>query len=254
VKLILDSFLNHLPHPDYFISPATITRLTKNSNIPGIGLNRLTKVEHISHPKTEFVKTYGRCNIPGSPVFYGSFNFITIMKEMRVKKGDIVTHSRWRLKSNATSLKVFPIFFLTESSRNVHNSLSLDIKRMHQNYINDLQESEKEYMNISMELIARIFAKDVDIDNHYDYLLSAYLSNNILSNPEAQYDAIMYPSVQDGLETTNLAITPMAMSKFEPEEVTHDIFLGIRNGGGMFNGIYHTHRFDVDNGLILWDD
>ena len=262
VKLItglLNILLEIMPHPSYSVSPVVITRMTKNSSIPGVGTTRITQLKHLIFPPPTSVKKYGRCNIPGSSVLYSSFHFITNMKEMHTAVGDIVSHSKWRYKTGEAPLKVFPIFFITESSKDTHNPISLDIKIMHDNYINSLTEEEKEYMNTCMEFLAKCFAKEVDLDNHLDYLLSAHLAHKILFHPDAQYDAILYPSVQDKLGTSNLAITPTAfLSKFEPEELTHDILISIRGGGAMFDGIHHTSKFDVQTGIetgtVIWDD
>lgn len=233
--------------------------MTKNSSIPGVGTARITQLKHLIFPPSTSVKKYGRCNIPESSVLYSSFNFITNMKEMHTGIGDIVSHSKWRFKTEESPLKVFPIFFITESGNDTHNRISLDIKIMHDNYAAGLTEEEKEYMNTCMEFLARCFAKEVDLNNHLDYVLSAYLAHRILFHPDAQYDAILYPSVQDKLGTSNLAIKPTAfLSKFEPEELTHDILISIRGGGAMFDGIYHTSKFDIQNGIetgsVLWDD
>jgi hypothetical protein len=181
------------------------------------------------------------------------------MKEVHIKVGDIVTHSKWKLKDPSQPLNVFPIFFLTNIGDKAHNSLSLDLLIMHQNYINGLTDEEKEYMDLIMEFLAKCFAKEVDLENDLDYYLSAYLSNKILLHPSANYDGILYPSVQDRLGTSNLVLTQNAfLSNFEPTEITHDILVSVKNGGAMFQGIHRSSKFDLTGGIkegtIIWDD
>jgi hypothetical protein len=224
-----------------------------------VGENRINLLKHVIFPPEEAVTKYGRCNVPKSSVFYSSFHFITNMKEVHIKVGDIVTHSKWKLKDPARPLNVFPIFFLTNIDDRAHNGMPLDLLVMHQNYVNGLTDEEREYMDIIMEFLANCFAKETDTENDLDYYMSAYLSNKILSHPSARYDGILYPSVQDRLGTSNLALTQNGfLNNFEPTEVTQDVLISIKNGGAMFQGVHRSWKFDLAGGIkegtIIWDD
>ena len=248
-----------MPYPGYQMQPAELTRLTRNASIPGVGNDRIKYLKHLIFPPGEAVTKYGRCNIPKSSVFYSSFHFITNMKEVHVKLGDIVTHSKWKMKDGIGPLNIFPIYFITNLDDRPHNALSLDLLMMHRNHLAGVTEEEKEYMNILGEFLAKCFAKEVDLNNHLDYYLSAYLSDRILANSAAQYDGILYPSVRDRLGTSNVVLTQKAfLDNFEPTEVTHDILISVANGGAMFDGIHHTRKFDVSHGIqmgtVIWDD
>jgi len=248
-----------MPYPAYQVCPTELTRITKNASIPGVGENRIHLLKHVIFPPEEAVTKYGRCNMPKSSVFYSSFHFITNMKEVHIKVGDIVTHSKWKLKDPTRPLNVFPIFFLTNIGDRAHNGMSLDLLMMHQNYVSGLTDEEREYMDIIMEFLANRFAKEADTENDLDYYLSAYLSNKILSQPSARYDGILYPSVQDRLGTSNLALTQNGfLNNFEPTEVTHDVLISIKNGGAMFQGIHRSCKFDLTGGIkegtIIWND
>ena len=256
---ILDLLLQIMPHPAYQMQPAELTRLTRNASNPGVGNDRIKYLKHLIFPPEGAVTKFGRCNIPKSSVFYSSFHFITNMKEVHVQVGDVVTHSKWKMKDSAGELNIFPIFYLTNLDGRPHNGLSLDLLMMHRNYLAAATEEEKEYMNIIGEFLAKCFAKVVDLNNHLDYYLSAYLSDRILANSAAQYDGILYPSVQDRLGTSNVVLTQKAfLNNFEPTEVTHDILISVTNGGAMFDGIHHTRKFDlslgIQEGTIIWDD
>jgi hypothetical protein len=67
----------------------------------------LTKKSTFSYPPAEFVKDYQRANAPGYPVFYGAFDAKTAFEEIRcngnekIKKGDKVFFSEWRVKENS---------------------------------------------------------------------------------------------------------------------------------------------------------
>jgi hypothetical protein len=255
---LLDLLLLIIPYPAYRVYPAELTRITRNASIPGVGTNRISLLKQLIFPPKAAVTKYGRCNVPNSSVFYSSFHFITNMKEVHIKVGDIVTHSKWKLKDPSRPLNVFPVFFLTNMEDRAHNPLSLDLLIMHHNHVNGLGDEEREYMDLIMEFLAKCFAKEVDIENHLDYFLSAYLSEKILSNPEANYDGILYPSVQDRLGTSNLALTPDAfLANFEPTQVTHDVLISVKNGGAMFEGQFYSSRFDltggIEEGTIIWD-
>jgi hypothetical protein len=256
---LLDMLLIIMPYPAYQIYPTELTRITRNAGIPGVGTSRINHLKHVIFPPEASVTKYGRCNVPNSSVFYSSFHFITNMKEVHIELGDIVTRSKWKLKNPSIPLNIFPIYFLTNMEDRPHNSLSLDLWVMHQNYVQELTEEEKECTDLVMEFLAKCFAKEADLNNDLDYYLSAYLSDKILSNPSANYDGILYPSVQDRLGTSNLALTQKAfLGNFEPTEVTHDFLISVKNGGAMFQGVHRSSKFDlaggIKDGTIIWDD
>lgn len=256
---LLDLLLQIMPYPAYKVCPVELTRITRNASIPGVGNSRISLLKQVIFPPENAVTKYGRCNVPKSSVFYSSFHFITNMKEVHIEVGDIVTHSKWRLIDPSRPLNVFPIFFLTNTDDKPHNGLSLDLLVEHQNYVNGLSNEERECMNIIVEFLAKCFAKEVDLENDLDYYLSAYLSNKILFHPSANYDGILYPSVQDRLGTSNLALTQKAfLNNFKPTKITHDVLTSIKNGGALFQGVHRSSKFDLASGIsegtIIWND
>jgi len=68
------------------------------------------------------------------------------------------------------------------------------------------------YMANYFSLLAREYSKPVAPENHFEYMLSAILSERIFeledNNPDFNYDFISYPSVGNNYFTRNLAVKP----------------------------------------------
>lgn len=250
----LDFIIAHFPLPCYRFIPAELNRLTINKKVPPKTEERIKEIKYIKQPEKKFVDKYGRCNLISNPVFYGAPHLHSIFNEMQPEIGTIITISKWKVKEEK-KLNFFPIFFITQLESNPHNSLSLDIKIEHNNYISRLSNSEKESYNLSMEFFAKCFAKNVEESNHFDYYLSAYISKKIFDIPTLNYEGIVYPSVQCDLGISNMAIrSDVFDSKFIPIEVRHEYNCIPPKKSGFNKVISWTDKFDIENGLILWTD
>lgn len=249
----LDSLFGYIPLPKYECIPARLERLTINESVPPFNNERINEIKYIKYPPVEFVKKYGRCNVLNHSMFYGAFNFLTIMGELKPGIGKAVTHSEWVLKEDAP-LKMFPIFFITKADSKGHNSLSLEILDEHEDFTSHFSNSDRKALDMSVEFLAKCFAKDVEHTNHFDYFLSSYISKKIFDFEEINYDGIVYPSVQLQLEVSNMAIRPDVFDKkFKLRKVGHAINI-IEPGKNGIN--YVTSRstlFDLEKGLIIWD-
>ena len=173
---------------------------------------------------------------------------------MRPDVGINVTTSQWKVKE-LEPLNFFPVFFITQYQDDPHNSLSLDIKELHDSYTSSMSFMEKKGYDLAMEFFAKCFAKEVDESNHYDYYLSAYISKKIFDNPTLNYEGIIYPSVQSDLGVSNMAINAEVFDrKFQPVEVRHECNTISPKRSGINHVICRTDKFDIENGLIVWED
>ena len=250
----LDILFYHLPLPTYNCIPARLERLTINERLPQGNNDRINEIKYLKYPPKESVTKFGRCNILNQPILYGSFNFHTVIDELKPNVGKVITHTEWALKKEAP-LKLFPIFFITNIGNGPHNPMSLDIKELHEHYASLHLEGIRKCFDLSMEFLAKCFAKEVDRNNHFDYFLSAYISNKILSIDSLNYDGIIYPSVQARLGCSNMAIRPKVFDeKFKLIEVCHEINL-IENGKSGINHVQsRSTNFDLENEIIIWED
>src|ERR1700722_13376065 len=69
----LDLIKDYLPIVCRHFKPAQLVRVTINKRIPGVGNNRIDKIEHLKYPPEGSVTKYGRCNLIHSSVLYGAF-------------------------------------------------------------------------------------------------------------------------------------------------------------------------------------
>ena len=246
----LDKIKEYLPISKRNFRPSQLVRLTINKRIPGNHNDRINSIDYLKYPPERSVSKYGRCNLINNSILYGTFTWLTASNELKPQKGDLVTISTWKPKPN-TVLSICPIFFKTTSNGVTHNELSFEFKIQYENFINKNYPKEKHVqLNLLMEFLAECFAKEIDENNHFDYFLSSYLSKVIFDTSDSQIDTIVYPSVQERLGYSNMAINP---NKFD------EVFQLIRveevlmnEPGRMNKGTGWAKEFDSEKGLILW--
>jgi hypothetical protein len=259
IKDYLDANIYFFSCPIFERAYDDLKRITINKYLSGGENKRIEKISFLKYPPSDKVKKYGRSNLINQSVLYATLNNpITALSEMKPKVGDIITLSKWKLKDDAMT-NVCPIFHVTSKDNVIHNSISLEFKIDYQNALR--QEHSKEIAEQIDELqkfIAECFAKDVNYEDRYDYFLSAYFANKILYEFENGFiDAIIYPSVQQSLTFSNIAIKPDVFDKnYYLSEVTEfEIEISPNNS---FNGYWmknpkHAIKFDESNDLIIWE-
>lgn len=147
----------------------------------------------------------GRANLVGEKILYGTDNIITALKEARTQTNDIVTVSNWKLKDEKM-LTITPIF----KNFPLYKSFGLNFLELRKEYQiklnqNDIEKSKN--IDLFVKFLSDCFSKDVDPNNHFDYILSSFYANrlfNFLQNGEIE--CILFPSVQDDLSAINIAM------------------------------------------------
>lgn len=209
-------------------------RVTVNSRICNGNQQRLYKIDQlIYHPNG--AKEYGRANIIGDKILYGTDDIPTALKEARVKENDLVTISNWKLKTNH-SLCITPIFKNFPTKSDVISIDFFDLHRLYWETINKLfNPEERAIADKFVQFLTDCFTKDVDENNHFDYFLSSFYANrlfNFLDN--GSIEAILYPSMRNDLITTNIAIKhDVFNNNYELENIEENIVIespfGINN-------------------------
>lgn len=250
---IINEVRDYLPIPSMPFRPAQLVRVTLNRNISKVGNRMITEIKYLKYPPPESITKFGRCNLIGQSMLYGSFNMVTASKEMRPEIGDLVTISTWKLKQGMDILTC-PIFYITSLDGMVHNELSLKCKIAHDNYFrNHFSNEYRNEVDNLMEFFAKAFAKEVAVGNWNDYFLSAYLTNIIFNRIGPKIEMLIYPSVQESLESSNMAIRPEVFDeKFELYEVSHGVCITNQYPGFFYEGKGMTRTFDLEYGLIRW--
>lgn len=235
-----------------------IERITINKRILNEN-KRIDCITHLKYPPSELVTKYSRCNLPGESVFYGTFNPLTALAEMRPEKGDMITRSIWRCNSDK-QLKYCPIFYHQPTSGEVVNPRSRQYKFMFE------QELKKTYSDPDIrefiielnKFISEQFSKPINSGNHRDYIFSSFFSSKILNEMEnGSIEAIHYPSVKEDLSLDNLAIKPDVFDKyFQLIEVSESIVQSTptsRSSGHVLHATGDTKKFDYSSDKIIWD-
>lgn len=162
-------------------------------------------------------KDNGRAHRIGFPVFYGSIDPYTSFSEMKdsLKINDTFYLSRWKLKFKSdTNVHTLIINSSTKNSDHILNSV---IKRLHQglkDMVKNIPDDFKDGYIYAVEKMGDLFATKGSSNYH---ITSAY-SHEILYEAKAKginIPIILYPSVENSLNSINWAIHPSVVNSDE---------------------------------------
>lgn len=233
-----------------------IERITINRQVVSEN-KRINEIKYLKYPPANKVKKYGRCNKPNQSVFYGTFNFMVAMNEMRPKVGDLITRSKWIDRSNEP-LKFCPIFKNQPEEKDLMNERTWILNKQFEKIVKEEYPPNMQQLVFDLnQFVADSFSKRVITGNHRDYLFSAYFSDLILNKIESgSIDAIYYPSVKEGLSFENLAIKPAVFDdRYSLSEVEESVVVGTPTkeaNGYSLEGISSCKCFDYTSDKILW--
>jgi hypothetical protein len=246
-------FFSNLVLSAYFdeIKRITINRKVINSN------KRIHDINFLKYPPADRVKKYGRCNLPGQSIFYGTFISLVAINEMRPKVGDLITESTWRLKGNQEIIYC-PIFKNQPIQKGILNPKTFEINQLYEDKLKEYPEKVRIQIDSLVQFVTDAFTKLVHPENHLDYIFSAYFSNKIFNVFEnGNIEAIYYPSVKEKLSFENIAIKANVFDKkYELTKVKDsvvDMDPRSGNGGYFMIGLGECKSFDYSAGKILWD-
>lgn len=246
-----------------------IFRVTINKNIPPYANERLMDLRNIKYPPNpEAIIKYGRCNFPGQSILYASLMRMTSLDEMRPQSGDLITESVWKKKSSKL-LVYIPIFSNQPTNKpmvNIEtgeiipyltNIRTYEMNEKFKQQISHYPKNLKELALLVVQFIADCFSRNVNMQNHFNYIFSAFLADKFFNKIEnGKIDAINYPSVQDKLNSENLAIKPLVFDKlYEPWGVIESIVIRDFSEGGYKTEVTGAcQKFNFDTNEILWNE
>jgi hypothetical protein len=232
-----------------------LKRITINRNVVGAN-KRIRDICYLKYPPANKVTKYGRCNLPGQSVFYGTFISMTALFEMRPRIGDLITESTWRLKGDQP-LIYCPIFKNQPIRKDVINPRTFNLNQLYIEKLNEYPINIRRQIDSLVQFVTDSFTKQVHTSNHLNYIFSAYFSNKILNVFEnGSIEAIYYPSVKEKLSFENIAIkTDVFDRKYELIEVKDSVvdMDPFRGGGYFMYGLDECKSFDYAAGKILWE-
>ena len=191
------------------ISLKEVFRLVINENIIG-SKKSLTSKNLLSYPPASIVKNnnkYNRANTPDYPMFYCSESINTALFELKPNVGDLVTVGVWRPITNHP----FETYIISHNEdayeKNAITTKSIEsLKKFKDGYDKHLTL----YIESYLKLLGKQYSKKVN--HHYEYLVSALISEKILENPELSkisnpIECLTYPSIENKFKS-NFAFRP----------------------------------------------
>ncbi|MDB5091208.1 MAG: hypothetical protein JWR09_5202 [Mucilaginibacter sp.] len=192
-------------------------------NEPGEIFTNSDEVSYI-HDKEKLEKYigYGRSNIPGQAVFYGSVmskkmerprevafketSYNYRIREKLENISEVFTMSRWRILENIEVLEmIFSDAALAESE---YVQLSLQNQRKHYQHL-----EQAGFMEDQARFFSNEFSRnDINKGEEYKYKISAAYINYIWN--KSHLKGITYPSVQTGFLGQNVALLPEVVDKY----------------------------------------
>ncbi|MBK8564110.1 MAG: hypothetical protein IPN76_12425 [Saprospiraceae bacterium] len=144
---------------------------------------------------------------------------------------------------------------------NVVNDFYLSSINNYNRLIKQLPSNIARVSDELIQFIADAFIKVLDDDDESGYFFSAYFGSFMLNEFETNdgkpIDAIVYPSVAENGEFSNIAIKPQVFDRIYPkpflvEEFLVDAVPTIESCGYQTQKLGETSNFDIKNGKILW--
>jgi|AntDeeMinimDraft_5_1070356.scaffolds.fasta_scaffold00352_1 hypothetical protein len=251
LKTYLDnlSTLSCLTHKEKIRS---FERISVNSRLFDGQEERINKISLLKNPPENCVKKYGRANLKKQSVLYGTFDFLTAINEMRPQKGNLVTKSKWILKTNY-DLKIATIFNPKINNKKYQNLRTSKAQINHIEAQKSLDDNSKKQIYIILKFLSEIFAKEVDDENHYDYYLGSYFANKILYEfDNSTIDAIIYPSVREDTLLSNIVIKPIVFkNNYRLESVEEKEVIQVKKENCEVYPIMKSNKFRDDT--IIWE-
>lgn len=257
--------LNHIVLLSNNIVIDRLYRIVVNEQING-SKNSLTKKSFLTYPPLHIVqknKKYNRANTPNTTVFYGSESIDTALNEVRPNSGDVITIGFWE----PTKKNIFNSYPITHSFDGYGINYAstravLALLELRQNRYKKFYDS---YMEPHLSILGYEFSKP--IKHHYEYLISSMLAEEILNSPLNRntyfdFECLIYPSVGNKFQTSNLAIKSevfrnnFELSKVIELEVTSINFERAHEGNSDnitlvdYKNIKITDN--IDNNDIIW--
>lgn len=230
----------------------TIERITVNKRVIETN-SRILEEKKLKYPPAECIKKYGRANLKYQSVLYGTFNFMTAIKEMKPEIGDLITVSRWKLKNENDSLVVCPMFLKQPSD----GSTNYRLKALYDWFIKELQKFPTPVSNLYLELhqfYSKCFAREINPNDNEGYLITALLADKILNKyKNGIVDAILYPSTKEDLKTENIAIKKESFdAKYQLSDTIEKRLLKITDNGEKYEFERIGESLNIDRQKVIW--
>ncbi|MCK8143434.1 hypothetical protein MW871_16200 [Flavobacterium sp. I-SCBP12n] len=257
--------------------PITIAKMNSGHYVDRIRPHsedfRAKKIQELSYIKEKSIldvkrinNEYGRANIPGESMFYGSLMTAEIQQnratafmetsEMFYKPEiteEYFTLSRWDIIED---FQVYEVVFQEDLKQLTESVLSN--KETQMEFMKEITLSNEELLNDAKEKLSFFsneFAKEVKKEDNELYRISAIFTNIFLSHPKSKNIVwgIVYPSVKSNYLGLNVAILPEGTDKFLKFRRA-DVMKAVRQKDGSIlieKSVASAENLD-GNGNLIW--
>lgn len=192
----------------------------------------------------------GRAHIVGNPVFYGSFDPLSAILEMKgkIKNNESFFISKWKIKfTKTTFIQTFIINSNTIKKKNVISSIAeKHSEGLHEIIKNDLiQNINKEGVTHAVEKMGNLFAT---IGSDFYHITSAYC-HDLLYSDKIDIPIIEFPAIENDQKSVNWAIHPRFVDSEQMElDEVYEVSIQENNKDGIrlsFNkkGVFEKELF-----------
>jgi len=227
----------------------TVERIIINKTIPGYNNQRVLNLADIRYPPRKHSSKIGwnRASMKGQIMFYGgTLGPLPLSLETSPKKGEIITKSKWQLRSG----KTINVIDLCQSEELVNaNPIELQKDfREYNNMLNTLSPHTRTVVEEFYKLLIKAFTKKVDPAKKQGYLISAFLADFIFQYFKIRVDAIRYPSIPFDMSAMNIALQPDVLDEsFQMiEAIDYEVIYDPSLGKNMFKlkerGTCHSYH------------
>lgn len=224
-------------------------RITVNKRVLNGENSRITETKWLGYKPAEKVDSYGRMNLIGQSMLYGTFSVPTAVNELKPELGDLVTLSEWTLKHPNTELIVYPIFWNMREDKGYFQILN-----QYRQFIAQFDKDIQDIFDAQMQFIADVMSKRIRSENNNVYVFAASIANRILNvEMNGRTEAIVYPSVKDTCRMDNIAIKPDVFDeKYKLNSVKE--YQILRNTDELKMNLVTGQSLMFENGKIIWNN
>jgi len=236
-----------LPLPFKKCFPA-FCRITINRRLKENNNERITETKWLGYKPSCLVDSYGRMNLIGQSILYGTFSVPTAINELLPKPGDLVTLSEWTLKQQNTELLVYPIFWKMRESRSYFQILN-----QYRELITRFDKEIQSLYDTQMQFIAEVMSKPIKPENNNLYVFTSSIANRILNlEMNGEVEAIVYPSVKNSCRMDNIALKPDSFDEKYTLTSVREYQIQLNSDELKMNLVLgHSSKFE--NGKIIWN-
>jgi hypothetical protein len=206
-------------------------------------------VEHLQYPPPECVRSYGRANWPGKPVFYAATERDTALLEMRPQVGERLILSQWEpLVAKSPEVRELG---LLETLTRLRPDLAAKLKEtLEPSHAQGLSVDDLKKNRLIRTFLAQQFTKVVSTGCEHEYRLSATIAATLM---HGEADGLVYASIATVQSGVNVALRPESLDRLYRVATCEEVEVYERVAEFQYRATVRRRSMQIaDNGVIVW--